>query len=174
MLHNNSMGSDDSDDWLFRSHFFVMGVSMIYLKQLNSPGTKPFHIQVPIHCQFEKLDNHSPHIFLATTAEPRQCLQQNWKNNSSWEIRKTNTANITLNILRPGWNGQNFADDISNEFYWKLPYFDSNFTDVCTKGPISNRSALVQIMSLWQTGTKLLLEPMMTKFYDAIWVTRQQ
>ena len=46
-------------------------------------------------------------------------------------------------------------------------YFDSSFMEVCSKGQIYNKSALVQIMASRQTGDKPLPEPMLTSFTDA-------
>ena len=38
-----------------------------------------------------------------------------------------------------------------------------------SKGPIDNKSALIQTMAWRWTGGKLLPEPILTKIYDAIW-----
>ena len=48
---------------------------------------------------------------------------------------------------------------------WKVLYFDSNSTEVCSKG--SNWSALVLIMTWCQIGNKPLPEPTLTQFTDS-------
>ena len=47
---------------------------------------------------------------------------------------------------------------------WKVLYFDSKFTEVCS---IDNKSALVQVMAWHRTGDKPLPEPMLTQFINA-------
>ena len=47
-------------------------------------------------------------------------------------------------------------------------YLDSNFTKVCfVKGPIDNKSALLQAMAWRRTGDKLFSEPMLNQLIDA-------
>ena len=36
-------------------------------------------------------------------------------------------------------------------------------------GETENKSSLVQVIACWLTGDKSLPEPMMTKFFDAVW-----
>ena len=44
---------------------------------------------------------------------------------------------------------------------WKLLYFYSNFSEICSKGPINNRPALSQKMDQHWSGNMPLSEPMM-------------
>ena len=48
----------------------------------------------------------------------------------------------------------------------KALYFGSNFTEVY-KGPIDNKSVLVQVMAWHRTGDKPLPEAMLAEFTDA-------
>ena len=50
---------------------------------------------------------------------------------------------------------------------WKILYFDSNFTEICSYGLIDNTSALVQLMVWRRTGARPLPESMVTQFCDA-------
>ena len=78
---------------------------------------------------------------------------------------------MCLNKLRIGQNGCQFADDIS-----KCIFFNENCfilikisLKFAPKGLIDNKSALVQVMALCQTGTKPLPEPMLTRLHYTIW-----
>ena len=44
-----------------------------------------------------------------------------------------------------------------NTFSWmkRFFYFDSDFTEVCSYGPIDNNLALIQVMAWWRTGLYL-------------------
>ena len=57
---------------------------------------------------------------------------------------------------------------------WKCMNFDYNFTEVCSKGPINDIPALVQIMAWRRSGDKPLSEPMMVRLPMHICVTRPQ
>ena len=86
-------------------------------------------------------------------------------------------ASVTGKIIRlhcvnsslPGQNGHHFADDIFicifvKENFCILIKISLKFVP---KGPIENKSALVQVMAWRQTGDKPLPEPMPTQFTDA-------
>ena len=60
-----------------------------------------------------------------------------------------------------------FQTTLSNVFSSaKVTYYDSNFNEVCSKGPIDDNSALVQVMAWRRTGDNPLAEPMLTQFID--------
>ena len=64
-------------------------------------------------------------------------------------------------------NGRHFADDIFKGIFmdWNISIQISlNFAP---KGPIGNKSALVQVMDWCRTGGKPLLEPILVQFTDA-------
>ena len=50
-----------------------------------------------------------------------------------------------INSYIPGQNDRHFADDILKWIFMneKFFYFDSNFTEICFKGPTENNQALV-------------------------------
>ena len=53
---------------------------------------------------------------------------------------------------------------------WKIFYFDSNFTEVCSPGPIDSKFTLVQVMATrHQSGDKPLSDPVLTQIWDVIW-----
>ena len=69
----------------------------------------------------------------------------------------------------PGQNGHHFADDtfkyiFMNEKFCILIPISLKFVP---KGPINNKSALVQVLAWHQIGDKSLSEPMLTWFTDA-------
>ena len=75
---------------------------------------------------------------------------------------------MLLNSFPPGQNGRHFADDISkcifmNEKFCILIQISLKFVP---KGPIDNKSALIQVMAWRRTGDKPLPEPMLTQFTD--------
>ena len=81
-----------------------------------------------------------------------------------------------FNTLRPRQNGRHFPDDIFkciflNENVWISIKITLNLVP---KGPISNISALVQIMAWRRPGDKPLSEPMMVSLLTHICVTRPQ
>ena len=51
--------------------------------------------------------------------------------------------------------------------YQKFLNFDSNFNEICSKGPIDDKSSLVQVIAWHWTGHNSLLEEMLTHFTDA-------
>ena len=74
-----------------------------------------------------------------------------------------------INSSPPGQNGRHVADDVFkciflNEKFCILIRIALRFVP---KGPIDNKSALVQVMAWHPTGDKQLLEPMLTQFTDA-------
>ena len=69
----------------------------------------------------------------------------------------------------PGQNGRHSAEDI-----YKCIFMNEKFCilisiplKLVSKGPVDNKSALVQVRACRQTGDKPLPEPMMTQFTDA-------
>ena len=81
-----------------------------------------------------------------------------------------------LNTLRPRQNGRHFADDI-----FKCIFLNENASiaikislKFVPKGPITNISALVQIMAWRRPDDKTLFEPMMVSLPTHICVTRPQ
>ena len=70
------------------------------------------------------------------------------------------TSRNDLNTWRSEQNGQHFADKILNVISsMKLAvYFDINFAEVYSKGPIDSKLALVQVMAGHQTVNKPLLK----------------
>ena len=77
--------------------------------------------------------------------------------------------------------GQNKVVDIlqttfSNAFFkMKIVMFDSDFTGVCTEGPIHSKSSLVQVVAWRQIGDKPLPGSMLNKIYryDAKWSLKE-
>ena len=53
--------------------------------------------------------------------------------------------------------------------FLKVLYFDSNITQSFCKDQIDNKATLGQVKAWCYTGNKLLPEPMVTQFNDAIW-----
>ena len=51
---------------------------------------------------------------------------------------------VPFYTFRPRQNGQHRADGIFKSIFakWKLSYFDSNFAEICSQGPINNQAAL--------------------------------
>ena len=84
---------------------------------------------------------------------------------------------ITLiNTLRPKYNGRHFPDDILkwifvNENVWTSIRISLKFVP---RGPISNISALVQIMAWRRQGDKPLSELIIVRLLAHICVTRPQ
>ena len=81
----------------------------------------------------------------------------------------SNVLNGKVNTLRPKQNVWHFADDIficifMNENFCTLIWISLKSVH---KGPIDNKSALVQVMAWHQTGDKPLPEAIMTRFTDA-------
>ena len=75
----------------------------------------------------------------------------------------------SVNSSPPGQNGRHFADDIFKRFFLNgnvriSVQFSLKFVP---KGPIDNKSALVQVMACRLYGAKPLSEPMLTQFTDA-------
>ena len=75
----------------------------------------------------------------------------------------------SINSSPPGQNGRHFADNL-----FKCIFVNEKFCisirislKFVPKGPINNKSALVQVMAWRQTSDKPLPEPMMTQFTDA-------
>ena len=70
-----------------------------------------------------------------------------------------------VNSSLPGQNGRHFADILKrifmNENFYILIQISLKFVP---KGPIDNKSALVQVMACPQTGDKPFPEPMLTQF----------
>ena len=76
---------------------------------------------------------------------------------------------LRINTSLPGQFGGKVADDIFtciffNENVWISIEISLKFVP---KGPIDNKSALVQVMTWRPTGDKPLPEPMLTQFTDA-------
>ena len=76
---------------------------------------------------------------------------------------------VIVNSSLPAQNGHHFADDI-----FKRIFLNENVRisiqislKFVPKGPIENKSALVQIMAWRRIGGKPLSEPMLTRFSDA-------
>ena len=83
---------------------------------------------------------------------------------------------VKLNTLRPRQNRRHFADEIFkwiflNENVWISIKISLKFVP---RGPISNITALVQIMAWRRPGDKPLSEPMMVRLLTHICVTRPQ
>ena len=74
-----------------------------------------------------------------------------------------------VNTLRLRKYGLHFADDGFKVHFLlqKLLYFNSNFTQVCSKGPINKMPALVQRIAWCWIAHKSLFEPMIASFTDA-------
>ena len=75
----------------------------------------------------------------------------------------------TINSSAPGQNGHHFADD---NFSWIFLNENVRISikislKFVPKGPIDNKSALVQVMAWRRTGDKPLPEPVLTQFTDA-------
>ena len=71
-----------------------------------------------------------------------------------------------VNSSSPGQHGRHFADDIFKRIFLKEKvriaiHFSLKFVP---KGPIDNKSALVQVMAWRQTGNKPLPELMLAQF----------
>ena len=78
-------------------------------------------------------------------------------------------SGTTFNSSLPEQNGRHFADDIFkcifvNEKFGILIRISLKFV---AKGPIGNKSALVQVMAWHRIGDKLFPELMPTQFTDA-------
>ena len=77
-------------------------------------------------------------------------------------------TSVPLNTLRPRRNGCHLTDNIFkyiffNENVWVPMKISLKFVP---KGPINDKSTLIQIMVWHQTGDKPLFEPMMAHFND--------
>ena len=79
-------------------------------------------------------------------------------------------------MLRPKRNGRHFRRRRFQIHFleWKCMNFDYNFTEVCSRGPINDIPALVQIMACRRPGDKPLSETMMVSLPTRICVTRPQ
>ena len=76
--------------------------------------------------------------------------------------------NVTFNSSSHGQNGRHFAD-----YIFKCILLNENdrisiriSLKFVLKGPIDNKSALVQVMAWCQAGDKPLPEPILTQFID--------
>ena len=77
-----------------------------------------------------------------------------------------NARHVTT--LRPKQNGRHFADDIFQSLFLNKTYYLGSFPlKFVTKGPIDNKSTLVQVMAWSRTNNKPLFELMMASFTDA-------
>ena len=74
-----------------------------------------------------------------------------------------------VGLFSPAQNGRHFADDIFKSIFMneKFCIFIGISLKFVPKGPIVNKSALVQVMAWRRTGDKPLPEPMMTQFIVA-------
>ena len=75
---------------------------------------------------------------------------------------------LIINSFPPGQNGCHFRDN-----FFKCIFMNAKFwiaiqisLEIVPKGPIDNKSELVQVMALHWTGNKPLPEPMLTQFTD--------
>ena len=73
-----------------------------------------------------------------------------------------------INSSPPGQNGRHFADDILRCIFLNendnIPIGIS--LKLVPRGPVNNKSALIQVMAWRRTGDKPLPEPVMTQFTD--------
>ena len=86
-----------------------------------------------------------------------------------WHPSGKEIFNICFNLSPPGQTGRHFADNVfkyifMNEKFCISIQISPKFVP---KGPIDNKSALVQVMAWCRTGDKQLPEPMLTQFADA-------
>ena len=99
-------------------------------------------------------------------------------NSTGISVSNTNTCRygIFVNTLRPRWNGHHFADDIFKCIYMNEIFFISISTSLkfVPKGPIDNKSALVQVMAWRWPGAKPLSEPMMASLWTHTCITQPQ
>ena len=74
-----------------------------------------------------------------------------------------------INSSPPGQNGHHFVNNIFKYIFRnkKKRYSIQISLEVFPKGPIDNKSTLVQVMAWRQTGDKPLPEPMLTQVTDA-------
>ena len=74
-----------------------------------------------------------------------------------------------INVSPPGQHGRHFADNIFKRIFLNenVGIFIQFSLKVVPKGPIDNKSALVQVMACRLFGAKTLPEPMLTPFTDA-------
>ena len=74
-----------------------------------------------------------------------------------------------VNTSSPKQNGRHFTDDVFKYIFLNEKFGISIQTSLkfVPKGPIDNKSALVQVMAWRRTGDKPLPEPMLTHFTDA-------
>ena len=69
-----------------------------------------------------------------------------------------------FNTLRPEQDDQHFQMQFLE---WNILFFITITLQFIVMGPITNNSALAQVMASCWTGQKPLPEPMMTQFTDA-------
>ena len=74
-----------------------------------------------------------------------------------------------INSSPPGQNDRHFAEDLFKCIFVNEKFYISirNSLKFVPKGPINNKSALVQVMAWRRTGAKPLPEPMLTQFTNA-------
>ena len=103
-----------------------------------------------------------------------------WVNKAVWPHLKQcwpiDRYTLSLNTLRPGQNGRNFADDIFKCIFLRENArisLDISLKFV-SKVRINNIPAFVQIMARRRPGDKPLSEPMMVRLPTHICVTRPQ
>ena len=74
-----------------------------------------------------------------------------------------------INSSQPEQNGRHFSRWYFQMHFheWKVVYFDWNSIEIVPKGPIDNKSSLIQVRACRQPGDKPFPEPMLTQFPDA-------
>ena len=120
---------------------------------------------------------------------PRYKLQWNFSQNSCFSIQRNAVENIVCKITAilsmERWVNYSehkliikycslnkMADIWQMTFSWSFSYeniivFDLNPLSFVPKGPINNRTTLVQLMAWWNTDDKPLLPPMMCQFINS-------
>ena len=72
-----------------------------------------------------------------------------------------------INSSPPGQNGRHFADNILRCIFLNENNIPIGISlKLVPRGPINNKSALIQVMAWRRTGDKPLPEPVMTQFTD--------
>ena len=110
--------------------------------------------------------------FVRSSLSMNSCIERQFSRYTKmwvWNIHLSNYKPTPRGdeLTHWGWGKMAAISQMTFQMYfsgWKFLYFDSNFTEVCSKGSIDDKLASVQVMTCRQTGDKPLPEPILTQF----------
>ena len=134
------------------------------LTQIFTPRKGHFHIQTIDSSHLDVVWNATSYFFCKLI---RLCI---WKVNIYVKKMLSVVLLVSIpynNTYSPGQNERHFADDIfKGDFMNGSFVFYSNFTEICSQGPIGHQVSMVQVMD-WHRTCDNPTESLLTPFTDA-------